>query len=260
LLGWIVGPWLVLECFGTKLIHYYLPCFPACSILVGWLVVETARREVALRDWRLGRLGSKLLGCLGFGAAIVLVGAAGFVLPRPLALPAVTISVVLTTGTLFARILIERGQTLPAVRGLVVTWAFVMLIFGVWLLPAAEPFRFSRIVGEKLAALSARTRTRPAMMTFQEPGLVYALGHSACDVRGYDEMAAAVVEGGPILIPLLPSEIVEIGRDPRFVIRPVEPISGFNLNKGKVQELEFTIVEASGSALTARALKQSLVK
>ncbi len=37
LLGWIIGPMILLECFRTKLIHYYLPAFPSCAILVpGW--------------------------------------------------------------------------------------------------------------------------------------------------------------------------------------------------------------------------------
>ena len=37
LLGWTIGPLILLECFRTKLIHYYLPAFPACALLVpGW--------------------------------------------------------------------------------------------------------------------------------------------------------------------------------------------------------------------------------
>ncbi len=30
LLGWTIGPLILLECFRTKLIHYYLPAFPSC--------------------------------------------------------------------------------------------------------------------------------------------------------------------------------------------------------------------------------------
>ena len=31
LLGWAIGPLVLLECFRTKLIHYYLPALPACA-------------------------------------------------------------------------------------------------------------------------------------------------------------------------------------------------------------------------------------
>ena len=29
LLGWVVGPLILLECVRTKLVHYYLPAYPA---------------------------------------------------------------------------------------------------------------------------------------------------------------------------------------------------------------------------------------
>ena len=42
LLGWIVGPMLVLECVRTKLIHYYLPSYPGLRhpgrLAPGWTV------------------------------------------------------------------------------------------------------------------------------------------------------------------------------------------------------------------------------
>ena len=31
LLGWVVGPLILLECVQTKLVHYYLPAYPACA-------------------------------------------------------------------------------------------------------------------------------------------------------------------------------------------------------------------------------------
>src|SRR6185437_8173446 len=229
--GWIVGPWLVLECSQTKLIHYYLPCFPACSLLVAWLVVEISRRGAALRDWPLGGLGMRLVGAMGLLATVgLLIG--GVALPGPLRLPCLAMALCLGVGTTLARIRLARGATLKAARGLVGTWAAVMGVFVAWFLPAAEPFRFSRVVGERLGELPTETGVRPAIMTFQEPGVIYAMGRPACDVRGYDEMAEEVLRSGPILVPLLASEVVEMRSDPRFTLKVVEPISGFNLNKG----------------------------
>jgi 4-amino-4-deoxy-L-arabinose transferase-like glycosyltransferase len=259
LLGWIVGPWLVLECFQTKLVHYYLPCFPACSLLVAWLVVEGARRGTRLSDWPLGRLGARLLGLMAIGATLGLIGAAGLILPGPLRGPCLAMALCISVGTALARKWLGRGDSVRAFQGLVGTWGIVMGLFGGWFLPMAEPYRFSRVVGERLGELSIQTGIRPAIMTFQEPGLIYALGHPACDVRGYDEMAEEVRRSGPILVPLLSAEVVEMRSDPRFHFRVVEPISGFNANKGKVQSLEFAVVEASESAL-ARSIEKPFVK
>ena len=50
LLGWIVGPLILLECFRTKLIHYYLPAFPSCALLVAWLILSLAAEGVNIRD------------------------------------------------------------------------------------------------------------------------------------------------------------------------------------------------------------------
>ncbi|MBX6312991.1 MAG: glycosyltransferase family 39 protein, partial [Isosphaeraceae bacterium] len=57
LLGWIVGPLIVLEAVRTKLIHYYLPSYPSCALLASWLAVAVAQSGANLRRWPLGRLG-----------------------------------------------------------------------------------------------------------------------------------------------------------------------------------------------------------
>jgi 4-amino-4-deoxy-L-arabinose transferase-like glycosyltransferase len=258
LLGWIIGPWLLLECFGTKLVHYYLPCFPACAILVAWFMVEIARKGGSLRNWPLGYLSMKLLGGMALLATIGLI-VGGFKAPRPLLAPCLVMALVLAVGTGFARVLLAKGEPMKAAGRLVGTWAVVMGLFVAWLLPTAEPYRFSRLVGERLGELSHQTGVRPAMMTFQEPGLIYALGHPVCDVRGYDEMAEEVGQRGPILLPLLAKEIVEMRADPRFTLELVEPISGFNVNKGKVQELTFAVVGPTNLA-SSRVGEQPLVK
>lgn len=250
LLGWMVGPWLVLECFGTKLVHYYLPSFPACALLVAWLIVETTRRGGSLGDWPLGRLGIRMVGSMGLAATAGLVVAA-FAFPRELRWPCLAMAIAAGTGTLFARVRLARSDAAGGSTAMVATWAAVMGLFGGWFLPAAEPFRFSRVVGERLADLSGRTGVRPAIMSFQEPGLIYALGHPACDVRGYDEMFEEVRRNGPVLVPLLPAEVVEMSDDRRFRLERVGSVTGFNANKGKAQTLEFAVVGAGPSALAA---------
>ena len=213
-----------------------------------------------MRDWPLGRVGERALGIVGIGVAGGLV-IGGFWLPRPLMAPALTMGVVVGVATSFARVHLARGESARVVGGLVAAWSLILLVLGAWFLPAAEPYRFSRIVGERLAAASARWRVRPAIMTYQEPGVIYALGHAATDVRGYNEMFAEVSSPrGPLLLPLLPDEVTQIEGDPRFRLSRVETVHGFNLNKGKVQTLDFAIVSASAEAVARTISEDSRIK
>jgi len=247
LLGWIVGPMLVLECVQTKLIHYYLPAYPACALVVAWWLVESARLGVALSSWRMGRLGIKLIGAIAIGGVLgSLVSAV--VLPGVLRGPCLAIALVLAVGSLVGRVWLSRGATLRGAGALVVTWAGVMGLLVAWALPGAEPFRLSRAVGERLATTAEQTGVRPAMMTYQEPGVIYALGRTATDIRGSEDVLAEVRRHGPVLLALLPEETSQFRNDPQYTFESTGSVSGFNANKGKLQTLEFAIVGASPTA------------
>ncbi len=260
LLGWIVGPMVVLECVRTKLIHYYLPSYPACALIVAWWLVEASKLGLAPAKWPLGRAGVKLVGVIAIGGTLAMVVGA-VIVPGTLRGACLAMALVLGGGTLAARVALARGETLRGAGTLVATWAGVMGLFVAWFLPNSEPFRLSRLVGETLASTSGRLGVRPAVMTYQEPGVIYALGRVATDVRGYDEMFAEVERNGPILVPLLPEEVAEVRQDPRFTLEPAGSVSGFNLNKGKRQTVAFAVVGASGRSLARRVVgEQSLVK
>ena len=262
LLGWIVGPMLVLECVSTKLIHYYLPAYPACALLVAWFAVETARLGRGVADWPLGRLAIKLVGAIAIGGvAGLLVGSIS--LPGPLRLPCLTMAFVLGVGSLLGRVWLARGETYRGVGSLAATWAGVLGLLVAWTLPSAEPFRLSRLVGEQMAATSAQTGVRPAIMTYQEPGVIYALGRTATDVRSPDDLAVEVERHGPVLLPLLPDEVDQIRLDPRVTLDPAGAVLGFNANKGKQQVLHLAVIGTRGSTEPAVARvvgEQPLVK
>ena len=261
LMGWIVGPMIVLECVRTKLIHYYLPCYPACALLVAWWLIEAARVGGGLARWPLGRLGIKLVGAIGIGGVVGLLGGA-VVFPAPLRLPCLTMALVLAVGSTLARVWLARGQTLRGTKALVATWAGVMGLLVAWALPSGEPFRLSRAVGEELASVSARTGVRPAVMTYQEPGVIYALGRTAAAIRGREEIWREVREHGPILLPLLPDEVDLIRADPHLIIEPAGAVVGFNANKGQRQVLHLAVIGAGDSGVTVARVggEQSLVK
>ena len=151
LLGWAIGPLLLLECFRTKLIHYYLPAFPACALLTAWLVLSVTAEGVNIRRRPLGRLAMALLVGIGL-AGIVLLVAGTTLVPGALRLPhapgrrwscgrharrhvGLSARSDRAGGLLSGRDL--GGRDAPATG---------------WLIPLGEPYRTSRVIGEKLAA------------------------------------------------------------------------------------------------------------
>jgi 4-amino-4-deoxy-L-arabinose transferase-like glycosyltransferase len=258
LLGWCVGPLVLLESVQTKLVHYYLPAIPACALLVAWLVVAVAEDEVNLRRWTLGRLGLGLLGGTALAFVVAFVAAA-VLFPPLLRWPLACVAVVLTAGTLSALVRFHNGATERAAHVLAATWALVMIAISGWLLPAAERYRTPRIVGETLAVLSERHQAQPALHTFQEPSTVYAYGRPLPMVRKWWQLRELLARHGTVVTALLPHEVRDFLDKPYLELEFLEKLEGLNLNKGHGQTLHFVLVRERSSAQAA-AREKTLVK
>lgn len=242
LLGWVVGPLILLECVRTKLVHYYLPSYPACALLAAWLVDSLLIEEVNLRRWPLGRLGHGLLAGVGVGLTVGFL-AGGVVLPSALRWPCLATALVVGSGTLWSLIKLQRAANKQAVAGLVGTWAIAMLVISGWLIPSAEPYRTSRLVGERLGRLSSEFSAAPLLLSFQEPSIVYAMGRSAAMVRTWDGFYRELDHHGAIVTALMPKEILEFEeRRDHLEVDYRETIEGFNLNKGKTEMLRIAVI------------------
>lgn len=242
LLGWVVGPLILMESVQTKLVHYYLPAYPACALLAAWLVEGLLRDEVNLRRWPLGRFGVNVLGGVGIGLAVVFAaGAIG--LPSPLRLPCLATSLVIASGTLWGLFRLQRAETLRGVAGLAATWTAALLLISSWLLPAAEPYRLQRIVAEKLARHSDDRKSTPVLLSFGEPSMVYTMGRPAAVIRRWDQFYAAVDRHGALVTAITdPIETIEFEKHPDLEIEIREVVEGFNLNKGRTQRLHLAVV------------------
>jgi 4-amino-4-deoxy-L-arabinose transferase-like glycosyltransferase len=256
LLGWIVGPLIFLELVRTKLIHYYLPAYPACALLVAWLVVTLIREEGALRRWPLGRLGLSLLNSIGIGTVVALVAAA-CVVRAPVRWPCLVLALVLAGGTLTAALRLSRGATDRGVTYLIATWAVISLLIGTWLLPALEPYRMARRVGERLAMLCAQLKLEPVLLTFQEPSTIYQFGRPVPTVKVWEDLYEQLRRHGEVISPLMQHELKEFYLRPWLHVEPGEVMTGFNLSKGQTQSLTFTRIRPVGD--WAR-LKQSPIE
>jgi 4-amino-4-deoxy-L-arabinose transferase-like glycosyltransferase len=248
LLGWTVGPLLLLECFRTKLIHYYLPAFPACALLAAWLVLSVTADGVNIRRTALGRLAIAILVAIGL-VGIVLLVAGTTLVPGGLRLPMLLVAVVMAAGTLAGASAFEQAATERAVYSLAVTWAVVMIIATGWLIPNGEPYRTSRVVGEKMAALSARLNVAPVLLEYQEPGVVYTLGHPIATTRDRDGFFAHLKGGRSVLTVALPSEIDVMRSHFGLVVTPLDQVDGYVLTKGQQKTLQIAVVH-EGDELT----------
>jgi 4-amino-4-deoxy-L-arabinose transferase-like glycosyltransferase len=253
LLGWVIGPLVLLECFRTKLIHYYLPAFPACALLVAWLILSVAAEGVNIRRWPFGRLAMALLVAIGIGGCVILAGAAT-VLPEAPRVPIMVVTVVLAIGTLAALSWFQQGATKRAAHALVLTWAVIIFVFGGWIIPLAEPYRTSRIIGEKLASLSAKFGVEPVLLEYQEPGVVYSLGRPIATTRDRDGFFSHLTNGRSVLTVALPSEIEVMREHFGLDVTPVDEVDGIMINKGTRRTFQLAIARPAALAAPERPL------
>ncbi len=254
LLGWVVGPWVLLECVQTKLIHYYLPALPGAALLVSWLVGEVLASGVSVRRWRLGRLAMGLLGGTALAGAVGMVALA-WVFPAPMRWPLLTLAALVFCGTLFAIDRFRMADTRRAVYGLVTTWSLVMFLTGAWCLPSAEPFRVSGTVAAKLHEWSDKESARPILANFQQPSVIYAYGGPIGVINSYEELLERLESGKPLVAALRDVDLDRIAMLPEISVSVRETIRGFNIDKGVKEKLVLARLDlrtASAPALTRR--------
>jgi hypothetical protein len=162
---------------------------------------------------------------------------------------------------------LHRGSTTQAVLGLGVTWAVFMLVVGGWLIPAAEPYRTSRRVGERLAVLSARTGVEPVLLNYQDPGVIYSMGRPVATVRDRDGFYAMLDRKKSLLTVITPDEAIAFRDKYQLDVNLIDSVEGFSLTKGRNHRLQLAILQRAAPALpraesTARAgqIEQALIK
>ena len=255
LLGWAIGPLILLECIRTKLVHYYLPAFPACALLVAYFVDSLAMEGANLRRWPLGRLSLGLLAGIGIGMSCC-VGAAA-TLTSEARWPCLAISLILAVGTLWGVRRFQREDVFPAFRGLAASWGAAMFLVGVWLAPSLEPYRASHIVGRRLAAIAREHRSEPILLSFQEPTIIYSMGRHAAEIRSWHNVDELLDRHGVLVSAINPSEHKAILNRPDLDVEVLESLDAFNLSKGKTENIRFALIRRKAPALRDDAFQLS---
>lgn len=252
LLAWIVGPLFLLECVRTKLIHYYLPAYPACALLAAWVVKSVARQEVTLRRWPLGRLAQGMIGGIGVVAGVGMAASA-VAAPSGLGTPLIACGLILGLGTAAGLLQFHRGDTWRAAYGLAGAVGTMMLLLGSWLLPAADHLRVSRIVGERMVELRAKSGLEPLLMNYQEPGVIYAYGSPIALTREPSELRKRLEDRGAMITAVTTAEMPSFEKKFGVTFEKIEDVVGFNPAKAGLTTLHLVVVRNAPASSTAHA-------
>jgi hypothetical protein len=229
-----------------------------------------AAERMSLRRWPLGRLGMGLIGGIGIAGTAGLIAAAACA-PGHLRLPLGFLSFILGTGTLLGMLWFHHSATQRAACGLIIAWGLFLLILGGWMVPAAERYRTSRRVGERLGAQVSRTGVEPVLLNYQEPGVIYTMGGQVATVRDPQGFIALLEQKKALISVITPLEADDYRTRFGLDVITLEEIEGFSLTKGLNHNLQLAIIRMTGSSpgrheSTAQApapgsrVEQSLVK
>ena len=104
------------------------------------------------------------------------------------------------------------------------------------------------------ASISARLKIEPVLLEYQEPGVVYSLGHPIATTRDRDGFFAHLVGGKSVLTVALPSEVEVMRSHFGLFVTPVDQVEGFIISKGKKQTLQLAVVRENNQSIAEPAL------
>ena len=231
LVAWLVGPLVLLELVQTKLVHYWLPSYPAGVLLVvAWV------SAAGPRGWTTGRWSRTLLLIAGLVVSAVPLAVVRLMHVPRLWLAAAIASAVLAGATV-AVVVAGWRRPVRAVSGTTAATAvFLALVFG-WLMPdlATEslPPRAARRTAELL-----QPGDRVVVFKGRDDDLFFYL---PVDTRACQrlECLAAISAAGEDVLVLARSRDFEILQDewPEASLEEVDRIGGLDLNRARRDEI-----------------------
>jgi hypothetical protein len=181
----VIGPWLVLEFFGTKLPHYILAAFPALAFLTASAIVRSLRGDD--RDWESRPF---IIGTAFWAAAAATVGLVfwlpvpGFKIPgihvpqfgaQPYAIIVLFTLAAVAYG-LVVFLMIKTRRLRPALLTLGIGMMAICIIAFGFYFPRAQFLRTSFRVATLLRKIGATHRGDVDMVDYKEPSLGFYQG------------------------------------------------------------------------------------
>lgn len=260
LLCWAVGTLVLFEMVRTKLVHYYLPAYPALALWLASAVVGRfdARMLGARRlDWHLW-LGLYLGGLV---AGTGIVGFAVTMLPAPAAVPMAVVGITLGVGLVCAGLLIREHRLRHGFVLTAGTLAVSMFVAGLQLFPALGEERVIVKVADRLREYKAKGVV--ALWHYCDPSLIYNVGgplklvDTLQDDPLFPQAHDLALQHGRFVCPLKPEHLATMARDPHLKLEVVESISAFDLNGLKIRTIHLVAIQPAEPTLHAVAKPES---
>ena len=111
-----------------------------------------------------------------------------------------------------------------------------------------------------MAKYVASERARPILLTYQEPGIHYAMGLKSPTLRDWDEIRNLLDTEDALVTAVTMEQFDGLGLDGRFRIGVLEDLNGFNVSKGKSQFLRLISIRLTPAELALRSAQQTKVQ
>jgi 4-amino-4-deoxy-L-arabinose transferase-like glycosyltransferase len=242
LAGWALGPLILLELVPTKLIHYYLPAYPASALLVGWFLDGLARGEPAWTPGPMRKVSLALLRWIG-GGWVVLLLLGVYALPASMKGPCLAAGLVVAVGTVLANAWLTRGDLARGTSALAATWSAFALVVGLWLLPSAQPYRLPVSVARALREVEARGEAVPVLSSFRPPSIIYEVGHPLAELPLAKQLVNETLRVGKLAAALQAWDIKGLQADGRVRVKVIRTIEGFDVEKFRNRTLQLALIE-----------------
>jgi 4-amino-4-deoxy-L-arabinose transferase-like glycosyltransferase len=226
LLGWMIGPMLMLEIMRTKLPQYYLPAFPAWA-----LVIARGAVEFHLAGNRLVQGSGGLWRVRGFGIAAIAISiglsALAFrCLPQEVQVPMLAFAGVLGAGSIAGTTLFsQRHDRFGWAMAVAVSWCLGFIV-AAWILPSAENCRVARASTEALRA-EAGDDAPIVLFGYREPSLVFYLGRPVPMFGSPKELVKFLDDQSTVVTLLRDSDLNKLRKkQPLISIEPCRRVEG----------------------------------
>jgi 4-amino-4-deoxy-L-arabinose transferase-like glycosyltransferase len=196
---------------ATKLPNYVLPAYPAAALIVGWVVVDAARRAAATGHWPHRRwiafgMGGLVFGGIATSATVIVATQFG----APGAEPAAVVGLVPLVGAIICWRLAATGQPLRAVNAFAATsLVFTALAVG----PGSTIIARANTIPGFVRAIdaSAPDRTRLGTFTIASPNIVFYADQPVHQILNDDvDNAVTFLASSPDAVLLVPEQKVKL--------------------------------------------------
>ena len=234
LASWSIVTLIIFELVRTKLVHYFLPAYPALAILfAAALVGRFAHEKLGIRTISRVRVGWAMMS-MGTFLIVATTSIALAVLPQKIGVPLGITAGIGGLGLILAGRLLRDGRYRLAFITQTAVGTLTVILAGAQVLP---PLHSSQIIIEVANRLREKSEAGQsvALWQYRNPSLVYNVGRPLAildELRAFPPFEDArrfAQEHGPFYCPMTKEEMSFLAVDPALTFKVVETFEAWDL-------------------------------